>query len=316
MYYKKLIALFLVSLLVAACKHSSHSADLQSASTSSTDTQKIFRMPEIPVMLATPVQRTEYLAHHFWDSINPADTTILHHPEELEQAWADYCDLLHHIPLQLSQEVIKDFFLSLEKEMKVYTSFKSLAEKYLDDPNSPLRSEEIYIPVLEAMTHSSFLGEMDKLRPRARLQLAMKNRVGIRAADFTYTLATGKQHTLGNIRTDYTLIFFNNPGCEACAATLGGLKSSPVIGRLLEEGRLTILAMYTDEELEEWHRHLPDFPAEWINAYDRAQVIRTKQLYDLRAIPTLHLLDKDKTVLLKDAPLDRVVAYLESGYIN
>lgn len=37
---------------------------------------------------------------------------------------------------------------------------------------------------------------------------------------------------------------------------------------------------------------------------------KTKNLYDLRAIPTLYLLDKNKTVLLKDATLQKVEQYL------
>ena len=39
-------------------------------------------------------------------------------------------------------------------------------------------------------------------------------------------------------------------------------------------------------------------------------MLQTKNLYDLRAIPTLYLLDKNKTVLLKDATLQKVEQYL------
>jgi len=45
---------------------------------------------------------------------------------------------------------------------------------------------------------------------------------------------------------------------------------------------------------------------EWTNGYDKELVIKNKNLYDLRAIPTLYLLDKNKTVLLKDATLQKV----------
>ena len=44
--------------------------------------------------------------------------------------------------------------------------------------------------------------------------------------------------------------------------------------------------------------------------YDKELVIKNKNLYDLRAIPTLYLLDKNKTVLLKDATLQKVEQYL------
>ena len=51
-----------------------------------------------------------------------------------------------------------------------------------------MRNEEFYIPVLEAMAASPVLEEIEKVRPKARLELAQKNRIGTKAINFTYTL--------------------------------------------------------------------------------------------------------------------------------
>ena len=37
-----------------------------------------------------------------------------------------------------------------------------LAEKYLYDPNSPMRNEELYIPVLESILATQVLDDMEK----------------------------------------------------------------------------------------------------------------------------------------------------------
>lgn len=66
-----------------------------------------------------------------------------------------------------------------------------------------------------------------------------------------------------------------------------------------------------DEELQEWKRHLSDFPKEWINGYDKGLVIKEKNLYDLKAIPTLYLLDQKKIVILKDAPIREIEEHLK-----
>lgn len=162
-------------------------------------------------------------------------------------------------------------------------------------------NEEFYIPVLEAMVASPILSETEKIRPQARLELAQKNRVGTKALDFTYTLASGAQGTLYQIKSDYTLLFINNPGCHACTETIEALKSIPMVSELIKKKKLTILSLYPDEELDEWRKHRSEFPAEWINGYDKSFTIKTKNLYDLKAIPTLYLLDANKKVLLKDA---------------
>ncbi|MDE7122932.1 MAG: DUF5106 domain-containing protein, partial [Alistipes sp.] len=43
-----------------------------------------------------------------------------------------------------------------------------------------------------------------------------------------------------------------------------------------------------------------DVPSSWIDACDPSGAIRSEGLYDLRAIPSLYLLDARKRVLLKD----------------
>lgn len=252
-------------------------------------------------MLNTPELRADFLIRHYWDNVNFADTNYIHHPDITEQAWADYCDILNHVPLKTAQEVMKETIQKTEVERKMFDHITELADKYLYDPNSPLRNEEFYIPVLEAMVASPILSETEKIRPQARLELAQKNRVGTKALDFTYTLASGAQGTLYQIKSDYTLLFINNPGCHACTETIEALKSIPMLSELIKKKKLTILSLYPDEELDEWRKHLSEFPTEWINGYDKSFTIKTKNLYDLKAIPTLYLLDANKKVLLKDA---------------
>lgn len=136
---------------------------------------------------------------------------------------------------------------------------------------------------------------------------------GTRAANFTYTLASGAKGTLYQVSTDYTLLFINNPGCHACAETIDLLKADSGINRLLKAGKLTVLSFYPDEELDEWRKHQNDFPSEWINGYDSDFLVKTKNVYDLKAIPTLYLLDRNKIVILKDAPLQAIDAWFSQN---
>jgi hypothetical protein len=55
---------------------------------------------------------------------------------------------------------------------------------------------------------------------------------------------------------------------------------------------------------------MPIYPDKWYNGFDPDLVIRGESLYNVRAIPSLYLLDEDKTVLMKDAPEKKVFDYL------
>ena len=91
------------------------------------------------------------------------------------------------------------------------------------------------------------------------------------------------------------------------AWTSSKLKADPNVQKLLDEGRLAVLNVYIDEDLEAWREYMPVYPKEWMNGYDASHIIREDILYCIRAIPSLYLLDADKRILLKDAPVERVL---------
>ncbi|WP_018668365.1 DUF5106 domain-containing protein [Bacteroides gallinarum] len=318
MKHKKTLELLsaytLLSLLLnlsTACSNGQVSS--KHVQTTTTDTITTFVLPEIPAMLNSPELRADYLAKHYWDNVNFADTNYIHHPEVTEQAWVNFIEILRLTSSSTSDTALKKLFAQAEKEKKCYMYLTSLADKYLYDPNSPMRNEELYISVLDAILKSPAMSDTDKIRPQARRKLAQKNRIGTKALDFIYMLANGKQSSLYNVKAPYTLLFINNPGCNACSETIEALKSSPSICRATAQKSLKILSIYPDADLVEWKRHLSDFPKEWINGYDKKQTIEQQNLYDLKAIPTLYLLDKDKTVLLKDATSAEIEEYLKKN---
>lgn len=49
-----------------------------------------------------------------------------------------------------------------------------------------------------------------------------------------------------------------------------------------------------------------DFLKSWIDGYDEGQRLTREQVYDLKAIPALYLLDAEKRVILKDASFEQV----------
>ena len=266
---------------------------------------RAFRLPKIPATCTTPGQRAEYLVAHYWDHFDFRDTSLVSHPEITEQAFANFISILPYAndPGQGLCAVLD----RASTDSAMFACFRDLAEKYLYDPNSPMRSEELYIPALEYIVLSPKVDSIEKLRPQYQLDMARKNRPGMIATDFTYTTesasGTPSRHRLHNLGSKYTLLFFNSPDCPDCERAMQHIEASPLFARWQAEG-LTILAVYRDDDLDLWRKAV--YPQEWINGYDAGQVITGKRLYDLKAIPTLYLLDRDKRVILKDAPIEQI----------
>ncbi|MDL2221206.1 DUF5106 domain-containing protein [Parabacteroides sp. OttesenSCG-928-N08] len=272
---------------------------------------RTFEMVSIPMMVTEPAERAEFVAKHFWDKFDFTDTMYIHLDEVTGQAFANYLGMLQ---MNDRQEVITASITDMLKraavEPKMFHYFTEMYEKYLYDPNSPFRNEEWYIPVLETMLASPLLDETAKIRPADRLKMAMKNRVGEQALDFSYTLYNGNTGRLYDVKADFVILFFNNPDCPACKEIIEMLNASPLIREMLAKGSLKILAVYPDEDIEAWKRYQESMPKNWINGYDGQLAMREEELYDLRAIPCLYLLDREKRVLIKDGEYRQVADYL------
>ena len=262
---------------------------------------KALTMPTIPAMITNQTDRADYLAARFWDNFDFLDSTLIDTPDFAEQAFVNYIDIFPHVSEQALKLSIGKTLESTLVDPKMFVYFLSLFEKYLYDPLSPMRNEEYYAIAIEYIIASQEVDELDKVRPRFQLAQVNKNRKGMISVDFTYTMSNGKQGTMHKVNSEFLILFFNNPGCGACADYQQGLVYSPIVSQMTERGRLKILAMYVDEDFEAWEQHCADFPESWINGYDASIAIRGQDLYDLRAIPSLYLLDKDKRVMLKDA---------------
>jgi len=268
-----------------------------------------FEMVSVPTLITEPAERAAYLSEHYWDKFNFKDIAYIHYSAVTEQAMSNYIDVLKYVPADKAATSIKTMLGKAEADTAMFNFLTKLYEKYLYNANSPMHNDEFFIPVLETIIAAPFIDDAHKIRPRSLLSLAMKNRVGKKANDFTYTYIDGRKAKMYGIKADYLVLFFNNPDCEACIEMTGKLKDSAPINELLDSHKMVLLSVYPDADLDVWKQHEPSMPKSWINAYDNGQVITNDELYDLKASPTVYLLDKDKNVILKDASFDELVNY-------
>ena len=273
--------------------------------------ERTFEMVSVPSVITKPEERAAYLITHYWDKFDFTDTALVHLPEITEQAASNYIDMMKYVPSATAASSIKNMMNKAAVDSTMFAYFAGLYEKYLYDPNSPMRDESLYIPVLEVILQAPVFDEVHKVRPAHLLEVALKNRIGEPATDFTYTLADGKKGTLYRVKADYLLLFFYNPDCHACKEITDQLAASPVVNAWIKDNKLKILAVYPDEDLDAWKNHISYMPASWINSYDSTVSLKNDEIYDLKAIPTLYLLDKDKKVILKDVTFNQIDNYLQ-----
>ena len=291
-----------IALALVACGQKGPKNGNEQKSANGAATELSFPTISIPEMLPAE-ERAKFLAEHYWDKFDFSDTTFCNKPDITEQAYANYLDILRYVDPAVAQQSAAQLIKHAEVDSTMFDYFVMLSDKYLYDPNSPFRNDELLIPTLECIVASPLLDEAEKIRPQSQLDMAQKNRIGQKANDFRYTLHDGRTGRMYSIETDYLLIFINNPDCPACKEIREQICASPMLSEMIERGVMKVLAIYPDEDITAWLNYRHNIPASWINSYDKQLRMRDEELYDLKAIPSLYLLDAEKRVMLKDCNL-------------
>lgn len=290
------IIAFLFSLIVACTSQNKKAEEAKTEPAMPKNFERVIP----PAMLTSPQDRADYMLMHYWDKFDFKDTMYCHAPDITEQAFVDFLVLFPYASYETVCKGVQTLMNAASIDSVMYAYFTEKADHYLYNPNSQMRNDEYYLPFAEHCANSSILDFAESVRVKKHYSLVCKNRINTKGADFTFTKSNGQSGTLYGIKADYVLVLFYNPGCPECAHTIEILKNMGELTATIKAGTLKILAVYPDQNLDEWREHQNEIPSTWINGYNKALDIKDKEIYDLKAIPSIYLFDKNKIILMKD----------------
>ena len=239
--------------------------------TSSRNVQQARKFPsmEVPGMITDPAEMIDYAAEHFWDRFldtsftGKCDSALVSGVtrQEVENSFGTYSAILWQTDVRKALKSVASLFARAEAielrdtSSNVFETITFLAHKYFYDPNSPVRNEEFYLPFVEGLAHSPAVKEDMKPAYSYDASMCRLNHIGSPAADFSFTDLAGHRHTLYGVKADYTLLFFSNPGCQSCKEITDVLVSEPFIEAMQSSGRLAVVNVYIDQELDKWREY-------------------------------------------------------------
>ncbi len=248
-------------------------------------------LPAVPATLCTPPVRAAYIIGHFWDAMDFSDILRSHDRDFMEQNFANYLSLF---PIADTTALAPE-----------------TAEKYLYEQDSPLFNEEYYLLFADALAAAP-LRDYERLRIEAQRAAMRKNRVGTVAADFSFETRDGKRLRLSEAAPGRrVLLLFYDPDCDHCMQTIAELSGSAPLNEAVARGDMAVVAVYAgfgSSARAAWRRTLDRLPAAWTVGFDSGTVY-TRDLYVLRNLPALYLLDASRRVILKDAAPARLAEH-------
>ena len=245
----------------------------------------------------------------YWDSIDLNNDSLILNPQQLLRPALTYFMLLERTD-DGNEAAVEAFMRKLLQSDTIIIQYimNNVIEKYLYEAGSPVRNDSTYLMMLKCLLKDTRVDSLSKIRFRYQARLLSQNVPGSRANDFEFSYSDGRIGDLYTLPELPVLLYFNNPDCEACMQTTQLLAGNEMLNNAIKAKNIQVVTVYVDRDPEIW-KSAP-FPFSWTKV--RANHKETlNDLYDLRAIPCLYLLDSQKKVVIKDGLADEILLYLK-----
>lgn len=247
---------------------------------------------------------------HYWDGLDPTDTIAAQDSEAMDSLFTDFLTLLTcRSDLSWGDSCVTASLHRVEHNGWLLRYWlDKYREKWLTK-GSPLYNERRYLPVAQYAATSVYVDEGHRERARFHLRQILLNRVGSAASDFSVKLTSGQSIRLFQLRADYTILLFYDPDCPHCLTVLDEMYHSLALSKWLSLG-VKLLAVYPYIDEAAWRGCAHLMRPSWLNGINLDGRVADIPLYDLSDMPRLYLLDRDKSVVLRNTSFDAILSTL------
>jgi peroxiredoxin len=135
--------------------------------------------------------------------------------------------------------------------------------------------------------------------------------IGKTAPDFTSQDRDGNQYSLHTFETEYTILFFWDPGCGHCKKSMPDFID---LYNTYKDKGVEIFAVCTKfyNDMESCWEFIDEKEIGiWLNTIDPYHRSKYKTTYDIKSTPQIYLLDRDKTILYKRLSAEQIPDILD-----
>lgn len=268
-------------------------------------------LPSVPDSLRTPQARADYAIEHFWDAMDFSDTKYSLSEPFMEQTFANYATILGLAsPGQGTQASVDSLLSRAAANKEARQLLLSIAHDYLQDPRSPLASDDLYLYFVDAQLRSPLTLPGERVRLTYQKKALLMNRPGTAPADFAFKGRDGQECTLHQaIAGQRTLLMLYSPDCDDCHRAMADIAANRLLQKMIADGSLQILAIADADQPDLWAEQADEVPACIIDGLDTTG-IADQELYDIPYTPAFILINPDGLIALKHRPLSAIIEAL------
>ncbi len=269
--------------------------------------QKSLTLPAVP----TGVDSVSFTAIHYWDNADFTDTAFVDDEEMVKREFSRFVTLLQKLDDISTRRQAMSTFARRAASGSGFSTMLIAAQEVLYDPESPERNEELLAYFLDtAMT-------LDNIEPTDSDMMGYlstnvnNNRAGTPVAPLELTATDGSATTLHDVvkNAPLSIVEFYDPTCGTCTTLRDEITGNAEVARLMGNRQLQLVAIDAVSAGDQIAGQPGKFPSPWHDYVARDDMMESTTFL-LSSIPSLFLIDRDGTVILKVPTLLTLSSYL------
>ena len=135
--------------------------------------------------------------------------------------------------------------------------------------------------------------------------------IGKKAPGIIMPDSTGKNVSLYDVKSKYTVVIFWDHGCSHCKKEVPKLVEA--YNTKLKAKGVEVFAVETEDKPEDWKKFIRENKMNWFNVHQPDEYSRavTKKIYDIYSTPVIYLLDENKVIKAKRIDSDQLDGFID-----
>jgi peroxiredoxin len=270
---------------------------------------------QIPSYVSNPdsvkwIRSYLYNKDHFFDNIDLTDERILRTPILQSKLNVFFTNVV----IQLADSINKEIDRIIMKCSTSYKVFQFVAVYLFNhfreseimghDAVMVKLADDIYLSGKADWTtkewQDNLRKEVDRIRP---------NLIGVKAHDLVMNTFNGVWVSLYDLKKDFIVLYFWEPGCAHCQEATPKLKTW--YDKAKNEG-VEVFAVCTQNDKAKWEKYIQENKLTWINGWDPQRVTNFDYWYNVTSTPGVYILDKNKKIIAKKLPVDAIGSFIDN----
>jgi thiol-disulfide isomerase/thioredoxin len=274
-----------------------------------------------PIQIPAPPKRDDgsidstfqlrWYREHFFDNFDLADDAFLRMPRPVYKEKMD--EYLDRLWAPLPDTLIKALDNIISKAKKNKETYKYAVLQAVLKFQSPeiMGLDKVFIHINDTYFAT---GEMNywadaqmRKNVSAHAERLRKSLIGQKGANLIMLDVNLKPKALYDIKRKYTVLYIFDPDCGLCK------KETPKLVEFYNKKKfdLEVYAVDADSSMVKMRNYITETGMKWITVNGpRSYVGPYSDLYDSNSTPTTYILDRDKKIIAKKIPVDKIEEFL------